>query len=242
MRRNPLIKLLPDGPYVEIDGDSLFLGRDCHLAMHIPALKSRYVSNRHCCIKRGPDAGWTLEDLSSRNGTWMGDVRLSAPEPINSGDIFSLGRSGPCFACRVPPAALEETLAESGEQAVSTSATSDGSAEHPYRSGRSPSINLKHERTGEVFDAKGYTIVLGRDPSVQVVIRSEEEKHISSRHAQVMMLAEGRCVLQDLKSRNGTWLNGKRLAQEADIVQGDAISLGSKRTTLLVIAIDAGGT
>jgi len=55
---HPCLKILPDRPFIEIDGDALFLGRDCQLASRIPALKKKVVSNRQCCVKRESDGRW----------------------------------------------------------------------------------------------------------------------------------------------------------------------------------------
>jgi pSer/pThr/pTyr-binding forkhead associated (FHA) protein len=87
MAEHPRLMLLPDGPHIEIDGDSLFLGRDCHLAATIPALKNKVVSNRHCCFKHEPDGHWTIEDLGSTNGTWLRGNRLAKREALVSGDV-----------------------------------------------------------------------------------------------------------------------------------------------------------
>jgi len=38
---------------------------------------------------RGESA--TLEDLASKNGTWIGDERLTGPVVLESGDEFRLG-------------------------------------------------------------------------------------------------------------------------------------------------------
>lgn len=102
MSTNARVKLLPDGPFIEIDGDALYLGRDCHLAAAIPALKHKVLSNRHCCIKRQPDGRWTLEDLNSTNGTWLRNDRLTHKAVVISGDVFSLGRFGPKVQCEIP--------------------------------------------------------------------------------------------------------------------------------------------
>ncbi|MBI4541782.1 MAG: FHA domain-containing protein [Gemmatimonadetes bacterium] len=84
-------------------GGSLYLGRDCHLAAMIPAFKNKVVSNRHCCIKREADGGWTLEDSGSTNGTWLKDARLHRRAVlVSGGDAFSLGRNGPRFLCELP--------------------------------------------------------------------------------------------------------------------------------------------
>jgi len=211
MLRNPRIKLLPVGPYIEIDGGSLFLGRDCHLAQHITALINKVVSNRHCCMRTDGTGRWTLEDLGSTNGTWLRGVRLAGPMDLTPGDVLSLGRAGPQFQWE--PA---ETLAAVATMLEGDLATTDpdGSDERPFKVGRTPEIALHHERTGHTFTAKGYTVAIGRDPSAQVVIRAEDERHVSGRHVEIQFRSDGRVVVRDLGSKNGSWLNDKPLKAE----------------------------
>jgi len=241
MADNPRLRLLPDGPFIEIDGDALFLGRDCVLVTAIPALANKVVSNRHCCIKREPDGQWTIEDLNSTNGTWLRSSRLKRKSVIVAGDEFSLGRFGPKFHCDIPlPIDPNATMREDEFAAAATMLESaDGSAEHPFKVGKTPEVVLRHQRTGQEFTAKGYTLVLGRDTnSVQICIKSDEEKHVSSRHAEIQFRESGAVVLRDLGSRNGTWLNDKQVKGETEIHVGDKLIIGAPGTTLSVLKLD----
>jgi len=68
------------------DGDHL-LGRDGDVAVW---LESQTVSRHHALIRvSGPDA--TVEDLGSKNGTFLRGERLSAPAPLADGDEISVG-------------------------------------------------------------------------------------------------------------------------------------------------------
>jgi DNA-binding winged helix-turn-helix (wHTH) protein len=72
--------------------------------------------------------------------------------------------------------------------------------------------------------------VIGRDPDVAVRI---EAPGVSRRHARI--LAEGgRFVLEDLKSKNGTYLRDVRLSPSAELADGDEVRLGQ---TLLVFSV-----
>ena len=239
MAEHPRLKLLPDGPFIEIDGDALYLGRDCHLAASIPALKNKVVSNRQCCIKREANEQWTLEDLGSTNGTWLRNERLAHKAVLASGDVFSLGRAGPKLQCELPvsvdPGA---TLKEDEMGAAETVLESgDGSAERPFKVGRTPQLTLRHEGTGQVFEVKGYTIAIGREPAAQIVIRADDEKHVSGRHTEIQFRSDGSVVVRDLGSRNGTWLNDRPLKGEAPLKVGDRLLLGNKPTVLVVVAL-----
>jgi pSer/pThr/pTyr-binding forkhead associated (FHA) protein len=47
---------------------------------------------------------------------------------------------------------------------------------------------------------------------------------VSRRHAE-LCFAEGRWMLRDLGSSNGTWVNGRRIV-EAEVAPGDDVQLG----------------
>lgn len=68
------------------DGDHL-LGRDGDVAVW---LESPSVSRHHARIHvRGTDA--TIEDLASKNGTYLRGERLARPSPLTDGDEIRLG-------------------------------------------------------------------------------------------------------------------------------------------------------
>jgi len=68
-------------------------------------------------------------------------------------------------------------------------------------------------------------ITIGRSPTNNIFIH---DKNISRVHCQVVVTDSG-CVLTDLQSTNGTFVNGQRVA-ECELKPGDEIRLG---TTLL---------
>jgi pSer/pThr/pTyr-binding forkhead associated (FHA) protein len=271
MDQLPRLKIYPPGHYVELDGEALYLGRDCHLAALIPALLNKVVSNRHCVVRR-EGARWMLEDLGSTNGTWIHGQRLAGKTLLHTGDEFRLGKQGPLVTCdsgfggtgpdrttpedEMPGAAQVDTLVEeprpqprrpaeaqphAGPPAPPARAPNgrDGSAVLPFRVGRTPSLRLVHQRNGEQFAATGYTIVIGRDPgAAQIVIRADDERHVSGRHVEIQFRTDHTVVVRDLGSRNGSWLNDKPLKGEAPLRVGDRLLLGNAPTVLTVTALD----
>jgi DNA-binding winged helix-turn-helix (wHTH) protein len=81
---------------------------------------------------------------------------------------------------------------------------------------------------GEIALAEGENLI-GRDRECRVRIASDMA---SRRHARVTVSGP-RAVLEDLASKNGTRLNGRRLAQPAELAVGDEILIGHD---LLVLA------
>jgi pSer/pThr/pTyr-binding forkhead associated (FHA) protein/septum formation topological specificity factor MinE len=64
--------------------------------------------------------------------------------------------------------------------------------------------------------------VIGRDDKCDVVI---EHPQISRNHVSVIVAPEG-VVIQDLNSRNGTFVNGLKVTNTAQIKHGDVVALG----------------
>ncbi|HTO87136.1 MAG TPA: FHA domain-containing protein [Thermoanaerobaculia bacterium] len=74
--------------------------------------------------------------------------------------------------------------------------------------------------------------VLGRHPDNRVQI---DQTAVSRRHARISIRA-GKAVLEDLKSRNGTFLRGRRLGSPADLRDGDVIGLGPITMTFRIFS------
>jgi len=70
--------------------------------------------------------------------------------------------------------------------------------------------------------------VIGRDSRSALWI---EHFSVSRRHAQVVV-ERGRARLEDLESKNGTFLNGRRIARSEPLADGDEIRIGVARIVL----------
>jgi len=99
---------------------------------------------------------------------------------------------------------------------------------------------LSGARAGQIEAfRKGY-IGLGRHPLSDVRFDAERDLDVSSRHAAIVRKTEG-FVLQDLGSRNGTFVNGQRVNGDTLLRDGDVIGFGANGPALEfgVIEIDA---
>ena len=87
----------------------------------------------------------------------------------------------------------------------------------------------------EIELAEGENI-LGRDSGVAVWI---DETAVSRHHARIVVV-EGSATLEDLGSKNGTYLRGERIAGAAALTDGVEIEIGSVKMTFR--ALLRGGT
>jgi S1-C subfamily serine protease len=90
---------------------------------------------------------------------------------------------------------------------------------------------LSGARSGQVETFSKAYLGLGRHPLSDVRFDAERDLDVSSRHAAIMAKPEG-FVLQDLGSKNGTFVNGERLTGDRLLVDGDVIGFGAKGPAL----------
>ena len=79
-----LVKGSAAGSRFELDGDRSIIGRsaDCEVPIDVPAVSRRHAAILH---ERGH---YFIEDLQSRNGTFLNDKRLTDRTPLDEGDLF----------------------------------------------------------------------------------------------------------------------------------------------------------
>jgi hypothetical protein len=77
--------------------------------------------------------------------------------------------------------------------------------------------------------------ILGRDPDVEICLSSPG---VSRRHA-LITIAQGAARIEDLGSKNGTFVGNRRLDGVRSLCDGDTISVGSVTLTLRVFCAPA---
>jgi len=80
---------------------------------------------------------------------------------------------------------------------------------------------IRGPRPGQLFPLQSDKSVVGRHPECDVVL---DVGAASRQHAQVLRIA-GEFFLEDLRSRNGTYLNGEKLQRRARLSEGDSIGI-----------------
>jgi pSer/pThr/pTyr-binding forkhead associated (FHA) protein len=205
----------------------------------IPATGPRagLASARHAAITSASAAGWVLTDLGSTNGTYVEGVRLTGPCTLKDGDAFSLGQDGPVYTVILPLVAKTIVERKSGDPDATVVIGEDGK-ERTVREGPAAAVVprparveryelvLRRVRGGEELRANGRVLVLGRAPECDLPLRTDQDKIVSSRHAEFRFDDAGQASLADLGSRHGTWLGRRELHKPTPIRPGDHITIG----------------
>jgi DNA-binding winged helix-turn-helix (wHTH) protein len=86
----------------------------------------------------------------------------------------------------------------------------------------------------EVALASGENI-LGREPAAAVFV---DDATVSRHHARIVV-EEGRARIEDIGSKNGTWLRGARIAGPSALGDGDDLRIGSVPMTFRCFAAES---
>lgn len=165
------------------------------------------LSKRHTRVV-GRAGRYIVVDLKSTNGTYLNGKRIQTPQLLNDGDVLYIGDAKLRFETDgKPPAlpaapALPAPLPRSGARLVAVSGPLQGNT-----------LPLP-DHDGEV--------TLGRHPNAHIVLA---DPGVARRHARIVA-HEGRYILVDLKSTNGTALDGKRVSSPYVLRPGQRIEIG----------------
>ena len=84
-------------------------------------------------------------------------------------------------------------------------------------------------RSGEVFGLHEGSTTIGRSPDCDVFL---DDVTVSRKHA-VVTERDGTFVLEDLGSLNGTFLNRRRIEEQAPLTDDDEVQIGKYRLVFL---------
>ena len=79
---------------------------------------------------------------------------------------------------------------------------------------------------GDYYPIGNRTLVIGRDEGCPVQLTDDRT---SRKHLQIRCAGEGRFILLDMKSANGTWLNGRQIEAEIELEDNDEIAAGDSK-------------
>lgn len=198
----------PDGKSRQVDlkGESLRLGRGAGNNIVIP---SEVVSRKHACIEKRPD-GWWYKDEGSKNGTYHNGRKIREIK-LQDGMKLQLGQREREIVIlkfylaeeqsyQQPPANLETVI----DKREPTTGYINLKAATPPKAGRQ---------------------ILGRDEEADIQLQAPV---VSRRHASIQPETP-EWTITDLGSKNGTFLNGKRITRTKQLKKGDVIQIGPFR-------------
>lgn len=84
-------------------------------------------------------------------------------------------------------------------------------------------------RSGETFYPQGERTTIGRSPDCEIFL---DDVTVSRKHA-VLLQRDGRFLVEDLGSLNGTFLNRRRI-ESGELADGDELQIGKYRLTFLL--------
>lgn len=99
------------------------LGRHPLSDVRFDAERDLDVSSRHAAIVRKGDA-FVIQDLGSRNGTFVNGQRINADTPLNHGDVIGFGANGPALEFHALAAEGDAVLATTAAEGMAVRASS----------------------------------------------------------------------------------------------------------------------
>lgn len=165
------------------------------------------LSPRHACFSYR-DGGLVVRDEGSLNGIYL---RIRAPITIAPEQPFLVG---------------EQLLVVRNAPVGAAGPAAPGEVSY-YGSPRKPSRMHLVQRLagggeGRVFRTTGVAVTLGREGNH---VNFPTDAYLSGHHAMVSVLPDGTFQLEDLRSRNGTYV---KVLGEARLQQGDLLYLGQQ--------------
>jgi pSer/pThr/pTyr-binding forkhead associated (FHA) protein len=193
-----------DGVSYQLNGTEHVVGREEGAILFA---EDALISPRHANFFYR-DTKLFVRDESSTNGVFM---RIRAPITIDSGGVFLVG----------------EQLLQIEASAPDFGPQPDAEGTYFYASPKRASKmrliqRLRGGDIGIIFRARGDAITIGREGND---VNFPDDPFISGRHAQVSINPDGRFTLQDLGSKNGTFV---RVGDESPLAHGDYVFIGQQ--------------
>ncbi len=88
-------------------------------------------------------------------------------------------------------------------------------------------IHLEGSKQGQTEEIPGPVVAVGRDPSNQLAFDPYQDLDVSTRHASITFQGQ-QVMLQDLGSKNGTFVNGQQIQGAVPLPDGSLVQFGDK--------------
>lgn len=185
------------GDWQVAPGELLLLGRDEEAQLRV---EDPRVSRRHATIRH---TGWgcLVSDLDSSAGTFVDGERLVGTRAVD-----------PPFAVRLGgPGSLELAVRWSQDRSTAPKGADPPGPDRPH----------DPAPTGVALSVPGDRVVIGRDESCDLTV---DDLLVSRQHVRLVRESQG-VVVEDLGSRNGTFVDGERVSR-APLPPGALLTVG----------------
>ncbi len=217
------------------EGTEWILGRDPDESSVV--LEDPSVSRKHAICRKTPE-GIVLENLSSVNPSLHNEKVITEPILLKEGDILQIGNSRFRFQQNPPTAIPEEKPTEESTPAVEEEKIEEPVFEDTEIRFQAPKPAkwllkvISGPNAGAEFSLySGASYTLGKDSETSDVVF--HDLSVSNHHAKITVSDDEHIFLEDLQSRNGTYVNGELLHEKKELSSQDLIALGT--TSFLVI-------
>jgi len=186
------------------------------------------VSWQHAAL-RLDNGVWVLEDAGSTNGMYVGPdrrdrIEITAQCEVRLGDKDN----GPIlrFLPQLPTvaAAVVSAPQPAGQQPATTVHPSPADQGAPASASRQrgPSVDSRPTGLTQLNQLPTAILRIGRTPDNDIVL---EDLEVSRHHAELRKLPDGRYLIADVGSHNGTFVNGRRITSRV-LAEDDIIGIG----------------
>jgi pSer/pThr/pTyr-binding forkhead associated (FHA) protein/S1-C subfamily serine protease len=243
----PHLKLLEKGSQksYRIESAEVVVGRDPSVGIVLEGDASKTVSGRHARFFM-EDGKWFVEDVGSRNGTYIGTRKLEpgARHQLTPGDTIGLGLTGTQFSVEEAVGrGYAATMLEPAPAVPVPSGTVPMRRSEALKVGiHDPGgvqtrdearIILRHIHTGGRMVGQSDRVTIGRALECLIRVEGEAATSVSRTHAEIVVLG-GKACIRDAGSRHGTFVNGKKIDASVPLNHGDLLMLGPGGPTFTV--------
>jgi len=230
------------GEVVNVEKLPFWLGRDPRCDLAFDPEVDLTVSGFHARLDR-TEAGEISVTDSSTNGTLINGAAVKSAV-LSDGDTLELGAGGPRLTCALaaearPPEPAPRTEVGGKPQAPSArggmKSTETVAGIEDDGAVWQLDLSLERDPGGEQLTFSQPVIRLGRGPESDLAFDAQSDLLVSFSHAKIMAL-EGRAVLFDSDSTNGTFVDGKQVVRH-DLAAGEVIELGLGGPRLKVASV-----
>ncbi len=199
MRRGPT-----PGAVYELEADEITIGRGNKNTI---VVRDNEVSREHCRLVRLSE-NYEVRDLDSSNGTFVNGQRVSSTWLLSRGELIELGDT--------------ITLEYGGKELDAQPAVESAPVAVELGSFYS-FVMTKGPAVGYVYPLEDESITIGRDLDNDLVIQDPE---VSRQHLRLHRSQRG-YLIEDLRSTNGTFINGEPLLETRCLEPNDIVKLGT---------------